>query len=340
MDNNAGIMRCVRLLLSVLQRVLKDDGSAYVPADFAIGGSVRIVGRAFTVVDADTPTRAYYDKVIGRPLGPRQEYPDTYTPPPTYSGHNWGKLTKVYADAGYEENGALGFYSRKPDTKAQFLEYLAVQLHFECEWDDHSTLYGDKRRLLMRVFCQDDTVEIYEMFPKNSGRDEGFPRILRRQKLPLTLPAVEGAERAAAAHSHRLARPSTASGPVTAAGSTTGTLLSTVETVGAALKRPTTAPAPPAARHLKPIDIRCGQRLPVFGKWLLVRRCDRFTRDWFAQRGIRQEFVEAPLPDATVEFVPQHSDAVKPPPPPHKGITAIGSDVSRLRTIRRCLHGL
>jgi hypothetical protein len=36
-------------------------------------------------------------------------------------------------------------------------------------------------------------------------------------------------------------------------------------------------------RVLTPMDLRCGTRIPVYGKWLLVRRCDRHTRAWYKQ---------------------------------------------------------
>ncbi len=36
-------------------------------------------------------------------------------------------------------------------------------------------------------------------------------------------------------------------------------------------------------RCLLPMDLRCGGRIPVFSKWLLVRRCDRHTRAWYKQ---------------------------------------------------------
>jgi hypothetical protein len=40
----------------------------------------------------------------------------------------------------------------------------------------------------LRFHLSDDTVEIFELFPKNSGRDVEFPKVLRRQPLPLLNP--------------------------------------------------------------------------------------------------------------------------------------------------------
>ena len=56
------------------------------------------------------------------------------------------------------------------------------------EWDDTSKPYGDRRRLNLRFHLSDDTVEIFELFPKNSGRDVEVPKVIRRQLLPLLNP--------------------------------------------------------------------------------------------------------------------------------------------------------
>ena len=44
-------------------------------------------------------------------------------------------------------------------------------------------MFGDVREMEMHYFLADDTVEICERIPNNSGRD-AVPMFLRRQKLP------------------------------------------------------------------------------------------------------------------------------------------------------------
>ena len=44
-------------------------------------------------------------------------------------------------------------------------------------------MFGDVREMELHYFLADDTVEICERIPNNSGRD-AVPMFLRRQKLP------------------------------------------------------------------------------------------------------------------------------------------------------------
>ena len=52
-------------------------------------------------------------------------------------------------------------------------------------WDDTPSLYGEVRRFVLHYYLADDTVEIVESYRSNSGRDP-FPKLLNRQKLPVT----------------------------------------------------------------------------------------------------------------------------------------------------------
>ena len=70
---------------------------------------------------------------------------------------------------------------------------------------------------------------------------------------------------------HTGARPSTA--PAADTSATVTTHLGTVTGM--------VSQSIPPERTLTPADLKCGARIPVFGKWLLVRRCDRWTRKWY-----------------------------------------------------------
>ena len=54
-----------------------------------------------------------------------------------------------------------------------------------------------------------------------------------------------------------------------------------------------------AEKYLTEDDFRCGQFINVFGRQLLLTGCDKFTREWFAKRGVAQEpieyFVDSPV---------------------------------------------
>lgn len=48
------------------------------------------------------------------------------------------------------------------------------------------SMFGDFRELILHYFLADDTIEILEKIPPNSGRDS-VPIFLRRAKLPKVL---------------------------------------------------------------------------------------------------------------------------------------------------------
>lgn len=65
----------------------------------------------------------------------------------------------------------------------QFLENDGKTLRFYCLWDDTDSLFGDQRELVLHYYLADDTVEIIEVIPPNSGRVH-VSKFLRRCKLP------------------------------------------------------------------------------------------------------------------------------------------------------------
>lgn len=69
------------------------------------------------------------------------------------------------------------------DTLKRFLQYDGKVLRFFCLWDDSSSLFGDRREFVLHYFLSDDTIEIRELLPLNSGRD-AMSSFLRRSKLP------------------------------------------------------------------------------------------------------------------------------------------------------------
>lgn len=69
------------------------------------------------------------------------------------------------------------------DTLKQFLQYHGKILCFFCLWDDSVSMFGDRRELILHYFLCDDTIEIKELLPHNSGRD-AIKMFLRRSKLP------------------------------------------------------------------------------------------------------------------------------------------------------------
>lgn len=71
----------------------------------------------------------------------------------------------------------------KVDTFGKFLKNDRKVLRFYANWDDRGTDFGDVRDLQVLFHLGDDTVEVKEIIPRNSGRwSNGM--FLRRAKLP------------------------------------------------------------------------------------------------------------------------------------------------------------
>lgn len=65
----------------------------------------------------------------------------------------------------------------------KFLENDRRVLRFYCIWDDSTSVFGDLRHMVVNYFLSDDTIEIRESIPPNSGR-EANGLFLRRFHLP------------------------------------------------------------------------------------------------------------------------------------------------------------
>jgi len=59
-------------------------------------------------------------------------------------------------------------------------------LRFYGYWDDSDSLYGLVHNLELHYYLSDNTIEIKEILPINSGKDSG-PMFVRRMKIPKVL---------------------------------------------------------------------------------------------------------------------------------------------------------
>lgn len=133
--------------------------------DFDVGSEIIIYGRPMLLVDCDAFTREFY-LAKGREMAPAGEIPnDPY----------------FVRRKAAEEKVPLKVYD---DRRQRFLQYNRKVLRFYCQWDDRERLYGERRPFVLHFYLEDDTVEVCEVHLPNDGRDS-FPKLLRRQKLPL-----------------------------------------------------------------------------------------------------------------------------------------------------------
>nr|XP_012139231.1 PREDICTED: EF-hand domain-containing family member C2-like isoform X3 [Megachile rotundata] len=132
--------------------------------DLNIGKELEIFGRVYKVVDCDQFTRRFLQR-MGIPV------PDPINIP-----------KDPYSELLKRET-----FPKKPnrriDTRGDFLKYDRQVLRFYGYWDDTINLYGLVHDLEIYYYLADDTMQIKENVPPNSGRDSGF-MFLRRMKVP------------------------------------------------------------------------------------------------------------------------------------------------------------
>ncbi|XP_032331163.1 EF-hand domain-containing family member C2 [Camelus ferus] len=144
-----------------------DEDQFYTVYHFNVGTDVVFYGRTFKIYDCDTFTKNFLKKIGVKVNPPRQCPEDPYL-----------KLRRETLDCVEPLCPYESF-----DTLKQFLNYDRKVLRFFCLWDDSGSMFGDRRELILRYFLSDDTIEIKEALPRNSGRDP-VTVFLKRGKLP------------------------------------------------------------------------------------------------------------------------------------------------------------
>ena len=153
---------------------LKDE-EYYGPSDLLCGNKVIIYGRETLIYDCDEFTKQWYSNNMGidqKPLKLAKGRPNvTYQAVPSYNGY------------GTPEDSLGSVLALKPkapkvDMKKMFKQDMHV-LRFEAQLV--STEPDDEtRRFIISFYCGDDTIQIYEICDKNSGRIGG--RFMERKK--------------------------------------------------------------------------------------------------------------------------------------------------------------
>ncbi|XP_032698363.1 EF-hand domain-containing family member C2 isoform X1 [Lontra canadensis] len=144
-----------------------NEDQFYTVHHFNINIDIIFYGRTFKIYDCDMFTKNFLRK-MGVKLNPPGQCPeDPYM-----------KLRRETLDCMDPLRPYESF-----DTLKQFLEYDRKVLRFFCLWDDSASLFGDRRELILHYFLSDDTIEVKEVIPHNSGRD-AMSLFLQRRKLP------------------------------------------------------------------------------------------------------------------------------------------------------------
>lgn len=149
----------------------------YMPEDFKCGDMIRIWTRDCLLYDADDFTKDWYNRNLGITLSPvhlKKGSPDVFyqpVPPETGFGTPEDSMASVIA---------LQPKPPKFDMKKMFKQDMHV-LRFNAklvstEPDDES------RTFIVSFYCGDDTILVYEVCDKNSGRIGG-PFMKRKKQV-------------------------------------------------------------------------------------------------------------------------------------------------------------
>ncbi|XP_053404745.1 EF-hand domain-containing family member C2-like [Mercenaria mercenaria] len=150
------------------------DDEYYTVEDFNLNKEINLYSKVFKITECDDFTRNFMRK-----LGVRM--PDKVdAPSDPYSNYRKAMDESMQPLRPYE----------KHDTLKQFLDHDRHVLRFYCYWDDTESMFGDPREMVLHYFLADDTIEIREVIPPNSGRDAA-PMFLRRGKLPKNVEALK-----------------------------------------------------------------------------------------------------------------------------------------------------
>lgn len=164
---NSGINQGTIIKRHRIKKPYPHDKEFYTLEDFNVNETVSLYSKNFKIVNCDKFTQEFLYK-----LGVRLQDPNA-VPNDPYSSY------RKTVDGAQQP---LRPY-QKIDTLKQFLEHDRHVLRFFCLWDDSENMFGDPHEMILHYFLADDTIEIREVNPPNSGRD-ATPIFIKRQKLP------------------------------------------------------------------------------------------------------------------------------------------------------------
>ncbi|KAF1493772.1 EF-hand domain-containing family member C2, partial [Eudyptula minor novaehollandiae] len=251
---------------------------------FNINIEVILYARRYKIIDCDQFTKNFLRK-MGVRLNPPAGRPDD-----PYTKERQKILDSMKPLRPYE----------RIDTLKQFLEHNGHILRFFCVWDDPESMFHDPRELVLRYYLSDDTIDIKEIIPVNSGRDV-VPLFLRRDKLPKYAPTG-------------LYQPGTI---------TSRTVLNVFGKLVGNRSRYILDNRKTGAVHqefYRDSDLKIGAVINVWGRKIMLCDCDEFTKEYYRTKyGIE-------------DFTPVSYKA-PPPPKPEKTFppyTGFGSEEDSL----------
>ncbi|XP_052867936.1 EF-hand domain-containing family member C2 [Anopheles cruzii] len=242
---NSGIPQGCLVTRQRIPRPPPYDGEFTSLLDLNINHTVQLFDRVYTVTGCDEFTRRFLNRLGVSVPGPVEQPTDPATE--LRKQQDSAKLAKLPA--------------YKIDTLGKFLQYDRKVLRFKGLWDDRASVFGDVHELEVLYHLSDETIEIKEKLPVNSGRDSNG-MFLRRGRLPRTfdrLPTMG------------------ANIPVTVlnvigGGLRGGRYLTDCVGIGKT-----------EGDYYRDADLRIGARINVYGRTVLLTGCDQFTESYYRE---------------------------------------------------------
>jgi hypothetical protein len=182
---NSGIPQGTFVKRHRIPRPKDVGGGYYQPKDLRLGTTLIIYSRAFRIVDCDDFTREFYANAVNEDIGQPEETPmDTFTGNQIKGEEDSARVKAatnrdIIESKEYSELALGG--SRRNVKLQQYLENDGKVLLFRAYWDD-PTRYGSRMYYTLHYYLADDTVEMLDNLPRNSGRDP-YPVFWRRSPL-------------------------------------------------------------------------------------------------------------------------------------------------------------
>nr|CAD7408838.1 unnamed protein product [Timema poppensis] len=281
------------------------DSDFYDMIDFNVDREVELFGRVFKITDCDRFTRVFLNRMGIAVPDPVNVPPDPYSVErDKVSGIRLRSDDFLLADRmlAKHPNNAV-------DTLRQFLVHDRQVLRFYGYWDDRESPHGLLHNLEIYYYLSDDTMEIKEVIPPNSGRDAGY-MFMRRAKLRKTytsLPQPGWDSRFTVLN-------------VISSGFVKGRYIS--DPLNCGQER---------AEYYKDSDLTLGAVINVFGRQVMITDCDPFTKEYFRAKYGLDDFTAAERPLSADQV-----QRTKPPPPslpPYNGFGTYEDSAANCRNM-------
>ncbi|CAM39131.1 conserved hypothetical protein [Leishmania braziliensis MHOM/BR/75/M2904] len=191
-QKNSGLGESKILSRRQVPKDMRNPNDIFLLSDFRIGDSVSIYGQTYYITDMDKRSRRYFREVLEKDIPDALSIPqDSFTRTAAASAERSTKRVVTSDDMDRKraiEQQLTGIYTKHSTediaiTKEFLKNKINEHLTYLALWDDRGNISGDLHYCVIRVFLENNTIEIAECRPENSGR-WGGPILIHRQRIP------------------------------------------------------------------------------------------------------------------------------------------------------------